>query len=49
MHHGFVVVGSGFVVADAATVLVDLREGPLDDPDPGPDVESGAAGMRLMM
>lgn len=44
MHHGFVVVGSGFVVADAAAVLVDPGEGPLDHPDPGPDVESGTAG-----
>ena len=44
MHHSFVVVGSGFVVADAAAVLVDPGEGSLHRPDPGPDVESGAAG-----
>ncbi|WP_242484866.1 hypothetical protein [Rhodococcus sp. MS16] len=38
------VVGSGFVVADAAAVLVDPGEGSLHTPDPGSDVESGAAG-----
>jgi hypothetical protein len=38
--HGFVVVGSGFVVAHAAAVLVDPRETSLDHPNAGPDVET---------
>ena len=43
--HGFVVVGSGFVVARAAAVLVDPLETSLDHPNAGPDVEtSGAQG-----
>lgn len=37
------VVGSVFLVADAAAVLADPREGPLDHPDAGADVESGTA------
>ena len=41
--HRFVVVGSGFVVADAAAVLADPREGPLDHPDVRADVKSGTA------
>ena len=38
------VVGSGFVVAHAAAVLVDPGETSLDHPDAGPDVETGGAG-----
>ncbi len=37
------VIGSGFVVADAATVLADPREGPLDHPDVRADMKSGTA------
>ena len=47
--HGFVVVGSGFVVAHAAAVLVDPRETSLDHPNAGPDVEPVAPGMCLMI
>src|SRR6476620_8154653 len=42
--HGFVVVGSGFVVARAAAVLVDPRETSLDYPNAEPDVETSGAG-----
>ena len=38
------VVGSGFVVAHAAAVLVDPRETSLDHPNAGPDVETSGAG-----
>ena len=41
---GFVVVGSGLVVARAAAVLVDPRETSLDHPTAGPDVETSGAG-----
>ena len=34
------VVGSGFVAAHAAAVLVDPRETSLDHPNAGPDVET---------
>ncbi len=41
------VVGSGFVVADAAAVLADPREGELDHPHAGAEVESGTAWFAI--
>ena len=47
VHHRFVILRTGLVIADATAVLADPRDGPLNHPPAGKNRESGGVGGAL--